>query len=212
MTTACYLRVSSRGQADANGADAQRLIVNRWLAAQGTRPDEAVWFEDEAVSGKRMRRPEFDRLQEQIRTGAVKTVVVYSLSRTARNVRGLLAFIDLCRENSVRVVSVKEAFDLNTPVGKLIVTIIGAVDEMEAERIQERIVSGLEARRERGAKLGPAYRYRPDVRETCRSMRAAGARVRAVMDATGVSRSTLYAILREPAAVIHNPQDSTEKT
>ena len=76
---ACYCRVSSRSQK----SDSQRSEIQRWLKGNGFKKSQVEWFEDK-VSGKSMKRPAFDQLQEAIFNGEVKTVVVWKLDRISR--------------------------------------------------------------------------------------------------------------------------------
>jgi DNA invertase Pin-like site-specific DNA recombinase len=71
---AAYLRVSTAEQNTAG----QRAQLEEWLAANNIDVGQVVWFEDR-VSGSTLNRPEFERLQAQIRRGLVGTVVTYKL-------------------------------------------------------------------------------------------------------------------------------------
>lgn len=79
MTIACYVRVSSRRQED----DSQRAEIQKWLDANGIDPKQVEWYADKE-SGRTTKRPEFDRLQADIFSGEVKTVVLWKLDRLSR--------------------------------------------------------------------------------------------------------------------------------
>ena len=80
---AAYVRVSSKGQK----TDSQREEIRRWLEGNGIAPDKVEWYVD-VESGRKMSRPEFDRLRRDIFAGRVKTVVVFKVDRIARRLRG----------------------------------------------------------------------------------------------------------------------------
>lgn len=151
MTTATYMRVSSTAQADANGVDAQRSEIVRYLDAYGMIATEYV---DSGWSGKDQDRPEWQRLLEDIRQRRITAVVAYSMSRLSRSVRDILSFYDLCDRHGVRVVLLKDAVDTHTPAGRMMRTVLAAFVEFERERIAESIRAGVRAARARGKKWG----------------------------------------------------------
>lgn len=67
--------VSSKTQKD----DSQRAVIAQWMVNHGVDPDAAKWYTD-IESGRKMTRPEFDRLQRDIFAGTIKTVVVYMVA------------------------------------------------------------------------------------------------------------------------------------
>lgn len=88
------------------------------------------------MSGKNMDRPELKRLLIFVRAG--DCVIVESISRFARNTRDLLELIDQLQKKEVQFVSKKEAIDTTTPTGKFMLTVFGAVAELEREYILQR--------------------------------------------------------------------------
>ena len=85
------------------------------------------------LSGKNTDRPELKKMMDYVRKG--DTVIVESISRFARNTRNLLELIEKLSEKGVEVVSRKEAIDTTTPTGKFMLTVFGAVAELEREYI-----------------------------------------------------------------------------
>lgn len=95
----------------------------------------------EKASGKNTNRPQLKDMLAFVREG--DTVIVESISRFARNTRDLLELIDTLTQNGVAFVSKKEAIDTNTPAGKFMLTIFGAVAELEREYILQRQREGI---------------------------------------------------------------------
>ena len=93
------------------------------------------------MSGKNTDRPELKRMMTFVREG--DTVIVESISRFARNTRDLLELIDQLAKKNVEFVSKKEAIDTTTPTGKFMLTIFGAVAELEREYILQRQREGI---------------------------------------------------------------------
>ena len=83
------------------------------------------------MSGKNMDRPELKRLLTFVRAG--DCVIVETISRFARNTRDLLELIDQLQKKEVQFVSKKEAIDTTTPTGKFMLTVFGAVAELERD-------------------------------------------------------------------------------
>ena len=114
----------------------------------------ARWFEDEATSGTTaaLARPGFAALFEYVREG--DTVVVPAIDRLGRNTVDVLQTVEALRDKGVTVVSQREGFDLSTPMGKMMLTMLAGVAELERENIRERQRAGLERAKAEGRALG----------------------------------------------------------
>lgn len=108
-------------------------------------------FIDKA-SGKNTDRPELMRMMEYVRKG--DRVIVESISRFARNTKDLLELIDKLTEKEVEFVSQKENIDTSTPTGKFMLTIFGAVSELERMYILQRVREGVEIAKANGKYKG----------------------------------------------------------
>lgn len=104
------------------------------------------------MSGKSMDRPELKRLMTFVRTG--DCVIVESISRFARNTRDLLELIEQLQQKEVQFVSKKEAIDTTTPTGKFMLTVFGAVAELEREYILQRQREGIAIAKANGVYKG----------------------------------------------------------
>ena len=93
------------------------------------------------MSGKNTNRPELQKMMEYVRRG--DTVIVESISRFARNTKDLLELVEQLTAKRVEFVSRKEAIDTTTPTGKFMLTIFGAVAELEREYILQRQREGI---------------------------------------------------------------------
>jgi DNA invertase Pin-like site-specific DNA recombinase len=107
----------------------------------------------EKVSGKsREGRPELKAMMDFVREGDV--VIVESISRFARSTKDLLNLVDELREKNVEFVSQKENIDTQTPQGKFMLTVFGAMAELEREQILQRQKEGIAAAKEAGKYKG----------------------------------------------------------
>ena len=104
------------------------------------------------MSGKSMDRPELKRLMAFVRTG--DCVIVESISRFARNTRDLLELIEQLQQKDVQFVSKKEVIDTTTPTGKFMLTVFGAVAELEREYILQRQREGIAIAKANGVYKG----------------------------------------------------------
>lgn len=112
------------------------------------------------MSGKSADRPELKKLMEYVRKG--DTVIVESISRFARNTRDLLELVERLTAKGVEFVSRKEAIDTTTPSGKFMLTIFGAVAELEREYILQRQQEGIAIAKAQGVYKGRKPIERPE--------------------------------------------------
>lgn len=109
------------------------------------------WFV-EKTSGKDTNRAEFRSMLDFVREG--DCVFVEDFSRLTRNLKDLLETIERLDEKGVKFVSVKEQLDTSTNSGKLILQLIGAINEFERRNILERQREGIECAKARGVYKG----------------------------------------------------------
>ena len=112
------------------------------------------------LSGKNTDRPELKRMITYVRQG--DTVMVESISRFARNTKDLLDLIEQLTAKKVEFISKKEAIDTTTPAGKFMLTIFGAVAELEREYILQRQLEGIVIAKEQGKYKGRKPIAHPD--------------------------------------------------
>ena len=98
------------------------------------------WFV-EKVSAKDMKRPQLNALLDFAREG--DTVYVWDFSRLSRSVQDLLMLVEQFQAKKVNLVSIKENLDTATPTGKLMLTMIGAINEFERANLLERQREGI---------------------------------------------------------------------
>jgi DNA invertase Pin-like site-specific DNA recombinase len=95
----------------------------------------------EKASGKNVNREALQEMLSFVRSG--DTVIVESISRIARNVRDLLEIVARLTEKGVEFISLKENIDTTTPQGRFMLTVFGALAELERESILERQREGI---------------------------------------------------------------------
>ena len=147
-------------------------------------------FTDKA-SGKLDRRPELDRLLDQLRPG--DTVAVWRLDRLGRSLRHLIEISEDVAERKVGLRSLTEAIDTETANGRLYFSLMAALAEFERSLLSERTLAGLEAARARGRVGGRPPKMTPDKVKIARQMHDAKEHtVEVIAQTLGVSRKTIY--------------------
>ncbi|MGM0784856.1 MAG: recombinase family protein [Pseudomonadota bacterium] len=143
MAVIGYSRVSTSDQDTA----AQRHSIE-------ARYNVERWFSDDAISGatKAASRPGFAKLLDFVRDG--DTVVVAAIDRLGRNTIDVLETVETLQGKGATIISQREGFDLSTPIGKAMLTMLAAVGELERSNIKARQMAGIERSRAEGKHLG----------------------------------------------------------
>jgi len=188
---ALYARVSTKN----NGQDPEtQLIALREYC--GSRGLEIVGeYVDIGISGAKESRPELEKLMTDARRRRFDAVLVARFDRFARSVRHLVMALDEFNSLGIHFISLSEAIDTSTPMGKMVFTIIGAVAELERELIRERVLMGLDRARKQGKKLGRPAGTKADLLNI-HKLKAKGESVRAIADQLGISKSTISRVLQ----------------
>ena len=151
-------------------------------------------YVDNGVSGKKDSRPQLNRMMQDAHNRRFDVVVVWRFDRFARSVSHLLRALETFNALGIDFVSLCEQINTNTPTGKLIFTILGAVSEGERNLIADRVRAGLRNARAKGKRLGRPTKP-VDVGEI-NSLRAAGHSWRTIAGMMKVSVGTVYAAAR----------------
>lgn len=136
MANLAYVRVSAIEQSEERQIEGlkSKYHIDKWFT--------------EKRSGKNTDRPELQKMMEYMRSG--DTVYIWDFSRISRNTKDLLSLIDVFQERGATLVSAKENFDISTPIGKLMLTIIAAINEFERTNLLERQAEGIEVAKREG--------------------------------------------------------------
>ena len=147
------------------------------------------------ASGKNALRPELQKMMEYVRKG--DTVVVESISRFARNTRDLLELVEQLTAKQVEFVSQKEAIDTTTPTGKFMLTIFGAVAELEREYILQRQQEGIAIAKANGIYKGRKPIQRPNFNQVVSLWRQGEITAVEAMKRLDLKPSTFYRKVKE---------------
>ena len=142
------------------------------------------------MSGKNTNRPELQKMLEYVRKG--DTVIVESISRFARNTRDLLELVEKLTVKGVEFVSKKEAIDTTTPTGKFMLTVFGAVAELEREYILQRQREGIAIAKANGVYKGRKPIQPPEFESVMARWHDGRLTAAEAMRQLGMSKSTFY--------------------
>jgi len=186
---AIYVRVSTPDQ----HVESQ-LYDLRELAAQ--RGFEVVHeYEDRGVCGKKARRPGLDALMADARRKKFSVVLVAAFDRIARSTRNFLQIIDELDSMEIEFISRREGVATGDAMGRLFVTIISAIAELERSLVVERVKSGMRRARLEGRQIG---RARLDVdREQVVIDRRSGLSLTQVANKHRISRASVCRLVKE---------------
>ena len=196
MTTATYLRVSSKDQ----NTGSQRAEIEHYLRTSGIDPESVTWYEDQET-GTTLARPAFQQLQKDIFTGKVKTVIVWKLDRLSRRLRDGVNLLADWTERNIRIVVVTQQLDLSGPIGRMIAAVMLGLAEIELESIRQRQKAGIALARQRGVYKGRQPGARKASPERARELADKGNTQSEIANALKISERTVARYLQ--------PQDST---
>ena len=147
------------------------------------------------MSGKNTDRPQLKRMMSFVREGDV--VIVESISRFARNTRDLLELVEQLAAKNVEFVSRKEAIDTTTPTGRFMLTVFGAVAELEREYILQRQREGIDIAKANGVYKGRKPIYRPELHQVVSLWQSGKISAVEAMKRLDLKPSTFYRKVKE---------------
>ncbi len=174
-----YARVST----DDQDLDAQIAALKR----AGCDPDH---IHTDKASGVSRKRPGLAMLMKDVREG--DTVVVVSLDRFGRSIFDLLKRLEELESRGVRFKTLSQPIDTGTPIGRLLLHVLGAVAEFERALIAERTKRGMQHRKAQGAKFGREWALTPEQRREVRQLYKSGIKPGVIAKRFGISRGSVY--------------------
>jgi DNA invertase Pin-like site-specific DNA recombinase len=195
-----YGRVSTKEQQSEN----QRLELVR------AGYDVSYWFADEGVSGKvpAMQRAQFRILLDKIRDG--ETLVVSKLDRLGRDAQDIGTTIKMLAARRIEVIVLQLGkVDLTSSAGKLMLTMLAAMAEMERDLLVERTQSGLARAKAEGKTLGRPARTTDEQRAAMIARFKTGESISALARDYEVSRASVMRIVKQSStssAAVQTPE------
>lgn len=152
---------------------------------------------EEKISGTTRERPQLKLCMDYLREG--DTLFVHSMDRLARSLKDLLNIVHELNDKKVIVKFVTENLEFSgadNPMGQLMLSIFGAVNQFELAQTKQRQMEGIRKAQERGQKLGRAGLKKSKIKEI-RSRKAAGQSAKEIAYSLNIGQSTVYKYLKD---------------
>jgi DNA invertase Pin-like site-specific DNA recombinase len=194
--TAVYLRVST----DAQSTRSQLADVDAWVRGHS---DVLIEQYVDHVTGKTLDRKAWAKLWAGVERGEVDRIVIWRLDRLGRSTAKVCDLFDELTRRGVTLVSLREGFDLATPAGKLVASVLASVAQYETEVRLERVHAGIAAAKAGGKTWGGSkkgWHYKDggvtsEQIDQVLKLDSDGEPRAAIARATGLSRATVYRLL-----------------
>jgi DNA invertase Pin-like site-specific DNA recombinase len=196
---AIYARVSTSDQRVEN----QLLDLRQFALQRGF--EVVAEYTDVGVSGRKARRPGLDAMLRDARKRKFSVLMVAAFDRVARSVKHFLSVVDELDSLGIEFISRRENIATDGAMGRLFLTLISSIAELEADLIKERVRAGIRRRRLEGLPVG---RQPLDVdRDAIVSARLGGMSLTDVARRYSVSRASVVRWTREARGLSHTEAD-----
>jgi len=157
---------------------------------------------EEQASATSMNRPALDSLLEKLLSG--DTIIVYDMSRLNRNTQDFLSLLERFNTDGINLVIHSmggQTVDTSSPIGKMLLTVMASVEQMNVELMKEKQAAGIA-----DAKAKGVYKGRPKSEKTTKACKKAvelieiGLSKEDAARAAKVGVATLYRYLKEQAS------------
>src|SRR5579864_4455421 len=193
---AIYVRVSTPDQ----HVESQLYDLRELAARRGF--EVVHQYEDRGICGQKARRPGLDALMKDARQKKFSVVLVAAFDRIARSTKNFLQIVDELDGMGIEFVSRRENIDTSGPMGRLFMTIISSIAELESDLIRERDRAGMRRARLEGRQIG---RSRLDInRQQVVEDRRSGMSLTQVARKHSISRASVCRMAKE-ASVNSDP-------
>jgi DNA invertase Pin-like site-specific DNA recombinase len=192
---AIYVRVSTPDQhVESQLYDLRQLATQRGL-------EVVREYADRGISGVKARRPGLDALMADAGCRKFSVVLVAAFDRIARSTRNFLHIIDELNSLEIEFISRRENIDTSGPMGRLFMTLISSIAELESDLIRERVRAGMRRAKLEGRQIG---RARLDVdREQVVHDRQSGMSLTQVAKRHNISRASVCRMVKESSEISH---------
>jgi DNA invertase Pin-like site-specific DNA recombinase len=186
---AIYARVSTPEQ----NIDNQLYDLRKFAEQRGY--EVSCEYTDVGISGSKARRPGLDLMLKDARRRRFQVVIVAAFDRVARSTKHFLSVVDELTDSGVEFVSRRENIATDGAMGRLFLTIISSIAELESDLIKERIRAGMRRRKLDGL---PCGRQPLDIdHDVVVADRLGGLSLTETAKRHGISRATVVRFVRE---------------
>lgn len=169
LRCAVYTRKSTEEglEQDFNSLDAQREACEAYISSQKSEGWTLIKarYDDGGYSGGSMKRPALDALMEDLKSNRIDVVVVYKVDRLTRSLMDFAKLVELFDQHQVSFVSVTQAFNTTSSMGRLTLNVLLSFAQFEREVTAERIRDKIAASKKKGMWMGGSVPLGYDLKE-----------------------------------------------
>lgn len=150
MKVAIYARTST--DKDQNPQTQIRVIEKYLENLEGV--ESIRTYIDEAVSGSKASRPEFDKMLTAMRNREINTIAVYKLDRIGRSLSHLVSLFEEFKKKNIKFISATQSINTASAEGRMFLQMMMVIAEFEREMTRQRVIDGMARARAEGKKIG----------------------------------------------------------
>lgn len=150
------------------------------------------------ISGAKRKRPELDKMLEELQAG--DTVLIVAIDRLSRSTKDLLEIVQIIKDKGAYLKSINDSWldtSSDNPMSDFLLTVMGALGQMEREMITQRVREGVKIAQEKGVQFGRPTANKNKVDYAVQLWQEGKHTGQQIADITGISRKTLYNKLKE---------------
>lgn len=193
MKIGVYVRCSTLDQ----DTGLQKRDILEFTKARGW--DSVTVYEDAGKSGTTANRPQLKQMMRDVRERKLDAVICWKMDRLFRSLKDLVLTLEEFEDLGVKFISLKDAIDLTTSQGRLLMQLLGAFAEFESNLIRERVRAGLRNAKANGIILGRPQK-RDDNRIHC--LRFQGRSIREIALELNLSQATVKRSFQEARSLL----------
>lgn len=159
--------------------------------------NERIYSDKLSGAGLRSERPGFVALLDYVRSG--DTVVVTGIDRLGRDAAEVMLTVKELWDKGIAIRSLREGIDTSNPTGRMVAGVLASLAELELELQRERKAASRASRKARGMPTGRPKALTKEQAALVKRMRNADEPVPTIAETLGVSRATVYRVLKESA-------------
>ena len=157
-------------------------------------------YEDEVSGAKtREKRPAYNEMCQDAFLKKFDTIIGWDVSRFGRSMKEFVSFLADMDDKGINVVAVKNGLDMGSSSGRMMMKLIGVLEEWNREMLIERTNAGLARAKANGTKLGRKKTVTDDMTSKIIELRNAQKSIRAIASEVGVSTATVQRELKKAA-------------
>ena len=159
-------------------------------------------YEDEVSGAKtREKRPAYNEMCQDAFLKKFDTIIGWDVSRFGRSMKEFVSFLSEMDEKGIGVVAVKNGLETESSSGRMMMKLIGVLEEWNREMLIERTNAGLARTVANGTKLGRKSVLTPSIKRRVTELKEGGLSIRKISDEIGINRGAIQRFLSDTKTV-----------